>query len=44
MQTKAKNNIHKLIKKFNLTAQLSTSDDLEPTTATQALKNPKWRH
>ena len=42
MQTKAKNNLHKPIKKLNLKAQLLTSDDLEPTTMTQALKNPKW--
>lgn len=40
MQTRAKNNIHKPIQKLNLTPQLSTSNDLDPTTMTQALKDP----
>lgn len=43
MTTRAKNNIHKPITKLNLHTQLTTSDDQEPTTLTQALKNQKWR-
>ena len=43
MTTRAKNNIHKPITKLNLHTQLITSDDPEPTTLTQALKNDKWR-
>ncbi|RVW86582.1 Retrovirus-related Pol polyprotein from transposon RE2 [Vitis vinifera] len=43
MQTRAKNNIHKPIQKLNLHTQLSKPLDLEPTTPTQALKDPKWR-
>lgn len=27
---------------LNLIAHLTTQDDREPTTATQALKDPKW--
>ncbi|KAE8671053.1 filamin A-interacting protein 1-like [Hibiscus syriacus] len=40
--TRSKHNIHKPIQKLNLTAQLQPST-LEPTTITQALKDPKWR-
>lgn len=43
MTTRAKNNIHKPIRKLNLHTQLSKSNDLEPTTVTQALKDTKWR-
>lgn len=41
MITQAKNVIHKPIQKLNLTAHLHSPNDLEPTIATQALKNPK---
>ena len=34
---------HKPIKKLNVTTQLPTKDDLEPTIVSQALKDPKWR-
>ncbi|RVW40389.1 Retrovirus-related Pol polyprotein from transposon RE2 [Vitis vinifera] len=37
-----KRNIHKPIQKLNLTTQLQ-QPTLEPTTVTQALKDPKWR-
>ncbi|RVX13659.1 Retrovirus-related Pol polyprotein from transposon RE1 [Vitis vinifera] len=40
--TRSKRNIHKPIQKLNLTAQLQ-QPTLEPTTVTQALKDPKWR-
>ncbi|RVW87968.1 Retrovirus-related Pol polyprotein from transposon RE1 [Vitis vinifera] len=40
--TRSKHNIHKPIQKLNLTAQLR-QPTLEPTTVTQALKDPKWR-
>ncbi|RVX04505.1 Retrovirus-related Pol polyprotein from transposon RE1 [Vitis vinifera] len=40
--TRSKHNIHKPIQKLNLTAQLQ-QPTLEPTTVTQALKDPKWR-
>ncbi|KAE8655255.1 hypothetical protein F3Y22_tig00117034pilonHSYRG01611 [Hibiscus syriacus] len=40
--TLSKHNIHKPIQKLNLTAQLQPST-IEPTTVTQALKEPKWR-
>ncbi|RVW92402.1 Retrovirus-related Pol polyprotein from transposon RE1 [Vitis vinifera] len=40
--THSKHNIHKPIQKLNLTAQLQ-QPTLEPTTVTQALKDPKWR-
>ena len=43
MTTKAKNNIRKPIQKLNLSTQLSHLCDVEPTTVTQALKDPKWR-
>ena len=43
MTTRAKNNIRKPIQKLNLSTQLFHSCDVEPTTVTQALKNPKWR-
>ena len=43
MKTRAKNNIRKPIQKLNLHIQLSKPLDLEPTTPTQALKDPKWR-
>ena len=43
MTTRAKNHIHKPITKMNLHTQLSKSDDLEPTTVTIALKDPRWR-
>ncbi|TXG67249.1 hypothetical protein EZV62_008524 [Acer yangbiense] len=43
MTTRARNNIHKPIQKLNLSTQLSHHDSLEPTTAAQALKCPKWR-
>ncbi|KAL5568103.1 hypothetical protein UlMin_024678 [Ulmus minor] len=43
MRTRAKNNIRKPIQKLNLHTQLSKPLDLEPTTPTQALKDPKWR-
>ncbi|RVW62322.1 Retrovirus-related Pol polyprotein from transposon RE1 [Vitis vinifera] len=39
--TRSKHNIHKPIQKLNLTAQLQ-QPTLEPTTVTQALKDPKW--
>jgi len=41
--TRAKNNIRKPIQKLNLSTQLSHPIDVEPTTVTQALKDPKWR-
>ncbi|RVW19477.1 Retrovirus-related Pol polyprotein from transposon RE1 [Vitis vinifera] len=40
--TRSKHNIHKPIQKLNLTVQLQ-QPTLEPTTVTQALKDPKWR-
>ncbi|CAL8999725.1 unnamed protein product, partial [Prunus brigantina] len=43
MTTRAKNHIHKPITKMNLLTQLSKSNDLEPTTVSTALKDPKWR-
>jgi hypothetical protein len=43
MQTRAKNNIHKPLQKLNLHTTLSPHSDLEPTTSSQALKDPKWR-
>ncbi|RVW91845.1 Retrovirus-related Pol polyprotein from transposon RE2 [Vitis vinifera] len=43
MTTRAKNNIRKPITKLNLHTQLTKSDDHEPTTLTQALKDHKWR-
>lgn len=43
MTTRAKNNIHKPLRKMNLHAQLAKSDEIEPTTVNQALKEPKWR-
>jgi histone deacetylase 1/2 len=43
MTTRAKNNIHKPITKLNLHTRLSTSSDLEPTTVTKALLDPRWR-
>ena len=43
MTTRAKNNIRKPIQKLNLSTQLSHPYDVEPTTVTQALKDPKWR-
>ncbi|CAL8156198.1 unnamed protein product [Prunus armeniaca] len=42
MTTRAKNHIHKPITKMNLHTQLSKSNDLEPTTVSTALKDPKW--
>ncbi|KAL5563338.1 hypothetical protein UlMin_033085 [Ulmus minor] len=43
MITRAKNHISKPIQKLNLSTQLSPPTDIEPTTATQALKDQKWR-
>ncbi|KAK0572019.1 hypothetical protein LWI29_024964 [Acer saccharum] len=43
MTTKAKNNIHKPIQKLNLHTQLNSLTDFEPTTMSQALKDPNWR-
>ncbi|RVW26307.1 Retrovirus-related Pol polyprotein from transposon RE1 [Vitis vinifera] len=40
--TRSKHNIHKPIQKLNLTAQLQ-QPTLEPTTVTQALKDPKYK-
>ena len=40
MTTRAKNNIHKPVQKLNLHTQLSPTADLEPTTVSQALKDP----
>lgn len=40
--TRCKHNIHKPIQKLNLTAELN-HPVLEPTTFTQALKDPNWR-
>ena len=42
MITRAKNHISKPIQKLNLSTQLSPPTDIEPTTATQALKDQKW--
>jgi histone deacetylase 1/2 len=42
MQTRAKSNIHKPLKKLDLHTTLSQHSDLEPTTSAQALKAPKW--
>ena len=42
MTTRAKNNNRKPIQKLNLSTQLSHPCDVEPTTVTQALKDPKW--
>lgn len=41
--TRSKNNIRKPIQKLNLAAQLSTNPNLEPSTVTQAIQDPKWR-
>ncbi|KAH9666864.1 protein FAR1-RELATED SEQUENCE 6 [Citrus sinensis] len=43
MTTGAKNNIHKPLQKLNLCAHFSPPSDCEPTTVTQAIKNPHWR-
>ncbi|KAK0588898.1 hypothetical protein LWI29_006805 [Acer saccharum] len=43
MTTRAKNNIRKPIQKLNLHTQLISSADFEPTTVSQALKDPNWR-
>ncbi|KAL9463134.1 hypothetical protein AB3S75_001022 [Citrus x aurantiifolia] len=43
MTTRAKNKIHKPLQKLNLRAHFSPSSDCEPTTVTQAIKNPHWR-
>ncbi|KAL5575117.1 hypothetical protein UlMin_016816 [Ulmus minor] len=43
MTTRAKNKIHKPITKLNLHTQLSTSNNLEPTSVTKAIADPKWR-
>ena len=43
MTTRAKNNIRKPITKPNFHTQLTKSDDHEPPTLTQALKDHKWR-
>ncbi|BBH07832.1 transposable element gene [Prunus dulcis] len=43
MTTRAKNHIRKPITKMNLHTQLSKSNNLEPTTVSAALKDPKWR-
>ena len=43
MITRAKNNIHKPLQKLNLHAQMHHPSDFEPTTVTQALKDPNWR-
>ncbi|KAL5565224.1 hypothetical protein UlMin_028388 [Ulmus minor] len=42
MTTKAKNLIHKPIKKLNLNTQLTKTCDLEPTSVTKALTDPQW--
>ena len=42
MTTRAKNNIHKLVHKLNLTATITPAHHLEPHTMNQALKAPKW--
>lgn len=42
--TRSKNNIHKPIHKLNLNAQLVNNTDLEPTTVTHAIKDPKWHY
>ena len=41
--TRSKNNIHKPIRRMSLLAQLATTDEIEPTTVTQASKDSKWR-
>ncbi|KAL5576809.1 hypothetical protein UlMin_018508 [Ulmus minor] len=43
MTTQAKNHIHKPITKLNLHTQLFTSTNIEPTTVTKAITDPKWR-
>ncbi|RVX13060.1 Retrovirus-related Pol polyprotein from transposon RE2 [Vitis vinifera] len=43
MTTRAKNNIHKLLTKMNLTTVLSQPSDNEPHTINQALTDPKCR-
>ena len=43
MRARAKNNIRKPVQKLDLHTQLSTSLSIEPSTPTQALKDPKWR-
>ncbi|KAL5543084.1 hypothetical protein UlMin_010794 [Ulmus minor] len=43
MTTRAKNQIHKPIKKMNLNTQLAKSNEVEPTSVTKALAEPHWR-
>ena len=43
MTTRAKNHIHKPIKKLNLHTQLAKTNDIEPTSVTTALTDPQWR-
>jgi hypothetical protein len=43
MTTRSQNNIHKPQKKLNLHTQFTPTSVTEPTTMTQALKNPHWR-
>ncbi|KAF9664609.1 hypothetical protein SADUNF_Sadunf16G0036200 [Salix dunnii] len=43
MITRSKNNIYKPIQKHSYHIQLSPSAPIEPTSVTQALKDPNWR-
>ena len=43
MTTRAKNHITKPVQKLNLHTQLASSPNSEPTSVTQALKDPHWR-
>ena len=42
MTSQTKNDIHKPIQKLSLSAKVTTPEDLELNTATQALKDLKW--
>lgn len=43
MVTRSKSNIRKPVAKMNLTIVLSKPLNIDPTTSSQALKDPKWR-
>jgi hypothetical protein len=44
MITRARNHITKPIQKLNLHATLTSSTPQEPTSITQAIKDPNWRN
>jgi len=44
MTTRSKNNIHKPTSKLTFHTHFPSTDIQEPTSVTNALKEPKWRH